>query len=76
MGVLKTDEADEQTDTDGNTVLQCLRNRIEDRLTNVRQRQKDEDETLCKYSGQCNLPGVAHAQNDGVREVSIESHTC
>ena len=74
MRVLETDEADEKPDTDGNRCLELARDRVKDRLAHVRQRQHDEDDALDENRRKALLPCIAHADNDGEREVRVQSH--
>ena len=76
MGVLQTDEADEQADTDRDTDLQCRRDRVEDRFTDIGQGQDDENDTLCEDCGQSDLPGISHAQDNRVGHIGVQAHTC
>ena len=48
-GVLQADEGDEQTDTNRNTLFERQRNGIKDGLTDVGERQDDEDQALNEY---------------------------
>lgn len=64
-GVLQADEGDEQTDTNRNTLFERQRNGIEDGLTDVGERQDDENQALNEYGQQRNLPAVAIACNNG-----------
>ena len=73
-GVLQADEADEQADADGNAALERQRDGVENRLAHVRQAQHDEDQALDEDGQQRNLPGVAHAQHDGVGQERVEAH--
>ena len=73
MGVLQTDECDEEADTDGNRGLEALRDGVEDRFTDVCQRHGDEDQTFDKDCGQSDFPAVAHGAADSVCEVGIQA---
>ena len=73
-GVLQADEADEQADADGNAALERQRDGVENRLAHVRQAQHDEDQALDEDGQQRNLPGVSHAQHDGVGQERVEAH--
>ena len=76
VGVLQSDECDEKTDTNGNCDLEGRGNRVEDGLTNIGQRENNEDQTFHEDGGQCHLPGITHSEYDGVCEVRVQSHTC
>ena len=55
-------------------MLQVGGNSIEDCFTDVGNRQDDEDDTFNKNGCQCLLPAVAHAQNDSVSKVGVQTH--
>ena len=76
VGVLQSDEGDEEADTDGYGELKCCRDRIEDRFSDARQGENYEDYTLDEDSGQCHLPGISHSQYNGVCKISVEAHAC
>ena len=75
-GILQADEGDEQTDANGNTTLERQRNGVEDGFTYIGQRQDDKNKTFHKDGQQCDLPAVAEAQNHGVSQVGVQTHTC
>ena len=75
-GVLQADEADEQADTDGNAALERQRDGVEDGLAHIRQAQHNEDQALDEDGQQRDLPGVAHAQHDGVGQERVQTHAC
>ena len=50
------------------------RNGIEDGLTDVGERQDDEDQALNEYGQQSDLPAVAIACNNGVRHEGVQTH--
>ena len=54
--VLQSDECDEDTDTYGYCGLHVDRDRVENRLTDIRQSQQYEEETFDEYCKQCGLP--------------------
>ena len=60
LGILQADKSDKQTNTAGNTIFQGWRNAVKNRLTDLGQGQNNKDNTLYKYSSQCNLPGIPH----------------
>ena len=72
--ILQADERDEKTDTNGNRVFQLQGNGIEDRFSDVCEREKDEDDTFSKYRKECDLPGVAHLAANGVRHECVQTH--
>ena len=74
MGVLKTDETDEEADTDRYTEFQGRGNGIEDRLTDVCQGQDDENETLSENCRESDLPGISHAQDDRIGKIGVQAH--
>ena len=56
-------------------MLQVHGNGIEDRLTDIGQRQDDEDDTFDEDRCQSSLPGIAHLNNDCVGKIGIQTHT-
>ena len=75
MSVLKTDEADEKSDTDRYTQLQGSRNGIEDCLTDICQGQDDENETFSENCRQGDFPGVSHTHDDRIGKIGVQAHT-
>ena len=70
----EADEADEEADTGRDSFLQIERDRIEDRFTDIREREHDEDDTLDEDGSQCHFPSVAHLLYDGEGEEGIQPH--
>ena len=70
----QADEADEEADTGRDGFLQIERDRIEDRFTDIREREHDEDDTLDEDGSQCHFPSVAHLLYDGEGEEGIQPH--
>ena len=73
--VLQTDEGDKQADTNGNSTFQGQGNGIKDGFTDIGQGHDDEDDAFYKDSQQCYLPTIAHAEDYGVCQVCIQTHT-
>ena len=72
--VLQADKAYEQSDTDRHRDFQRRRNCVEDRLTDVDERQQDKNYAFDENRRQRLLPRVTHADYDRVREIGVKSH--
>ena len=75
MRILHADECDEQTDTDRYRDFDGSRDHVEDRFTHIEDRQENENNTLCEYRSQSDLPGIAHDLADCEGKIRVESHT-
>ena len=74
LGILQANESDKQADTTSNTVFQCWRNAVKNRLTHFGKGQNNKNNTFHKYSSQRNLPGIPHLCHYGKGKESIQPH--
>ena len=77
---LHTDKCDKDTDTGCDTVLEILRDTVDDRLSEFEQRKNDENDTFNKNSSKCDGKCICSlisklAQTNGKCEVRIKSHS-
>ena len=74
MRVLKTDKTYEQPYADGDRDFQRRRYCVENCLADVDERQENKNDAFDENCRQCLLPRVAHADNDRVSEIGVETH--
>ena len=71
---LHRDQADVKAYSRRDSLLERNRNRVEDALAHRRERQREKNQTLHKYSQERKLPAIPHAQHHAVREEGVEAH--
>ena len=72
--VAQSDEGDEHADAGGGRVLQAVGNAVDDLFADAGDGQQDEQDPGKEHDTQRSTPGNAHAQADGIGEVSVQRH--
>ena len=79
-GILHSDEGDEQADTAGDAVLQVLRDSVDDRLSELEEREDNEQDTFEENRGQSDLEGVLRSSElteaDRIGKIRIKAEAC
>ncbi len=72
--VAQADEGDEHADAGGGRVLQAVRDAVDDLFADAGDGKQDEQDPGKEHDTQRRTPGDAHAQADGIGEVSVQRH--
>ena len=72
--VLHGDERDEESDARGNAEFEVARNGVDQPLADRDDAQNQKHDARQEHRAECDLPRVAHAEHDGVREKGVLTH--
>ena len=72
--VPETHERDEKSDARRRSVLQAIRNAIDDLLAHIRQRQNQKQQPGKKHHAERRLPRHAAPDYDRIREIRVQRH--
>src|SRR5260221_1265629 len=76
FGFAQADECNEEPDAAGGSVLEPIRNAVDDLLAHFGEREDEKKNSRKKDNAERRLPRYAPPQDDRISKVSVKRHAC